>query len=304
MIVLWGIAEERPMAAVRAVLADRRAPMFVLDQRGVLELSLELTVGAELEGRVIGPGSSIALGDVTAVYLRPYDPTAIPAIGRGDPAGHPRQHAIALHHAFRVWTELTDALVVNRLVAMGSNGSKPYQLALVRDLGFAVPETLVTTDPGAAREFLGVHDDAIYKSVSDVRSVVARVTPEQRARLEAITGCPTQFQSYVPGTDVRVHVVGERVFACEITSDAVDYRYPGEREVERRLVTLPDDISARCVAGAKGMGLSLAGIDLRRTPAGEWFCFEVNPSPAFSYFDLDGAVARATAELLLSGGAS
>jgi glutathione synthase/RimK-type ligase-like ATP-grasp enzyme len=304
MIILWGIAEERPMAAVRAALADERAPIFVIDQRSIMELSLELTVGAEVTGRVIGSGGSIDLGAVTSVYARPYDPTMIPAIARSGAGSHARAHAITLHQAFRAWTELTDALVLNRIAAMASNSSKPYQLAMVRSLGFSVPPTLVTTDPEAARVFLDDHGDCIYKSISDVRSVVSRVTPEHRARLDAITGCPTQFQAYVPGTDIRVHVVGDRVFPCEVSSDAVDYRYPGERKVTRRPTTLPDDIAQRCVTGAHGMGLPLAGIDLRLTPDGEWYCFEVNPSPAFSFFDLDGGIARAVATLLRTGGPS
>jgi D-alanine-D-alanine ligase-like ATP-grasp enzyme len=42
----------------------------------------------------------------------------------------------------------------------------------------------------------------------------------------------------------------------------------------------------------------VAGIDLRRTPSGEWYCFEVNPSPAYSWFDLDGRIATAIARFL------
>jgi len=36
---------------------------------------------------------------------------------------------------------------------------------------------------------------------------------------------------------------------------------------------------------AASLDLVVAGIDLRRTPDGEWYCFEVNPSPAFSYYE-------------------
>jgi glutathione synthase/RimK-type ligase-like ATP-grasp enzyme len=32
-------------------------------------------------------------------------------------------------------------------------------------------------------------------------------------------------------------------------------------------------------------GLAFAGIDLKITPAGEIFCFEVNPSPDFSFYE-------------------
>jgi D-alanine-D-alanine ligase-like ATP-grasp enzyme len=28
----------------------------------------------------------------------------------------------------------------------------------------------------------------------------------------------------------------------------------------------------------------VTGIDFRRDPEGRWYCFEVNPSPAFSYY--------------------
>jgi glutathione synthase/RimK-type ligase-like ATP-grasp enzyme len=36
---------------------------------------------------------------------------------------------------------------------------------------------------------------------------------------------------------------------------------------------------------AQRLELPLAGIDLRRTPDGRHVCFEVNPSPAFSFYE-------------------
>lgn len=47
----------------------------------------------------------------------------------------------------------------------------------------------------------------------------------------------------------------------------------------------PGDTQEKCVALTRGLGLAFAGIDLKVTPAGEIFCFEVNPSPAFSFFE-------------------
>lgn len=67
---------------------------------------------------------------------------------------------------------------------------------------------------------------------------------------------------------------------------------------------LPDPWPQRCQALAADMGLLLAGIDLRRTPDGEWYCFEVNPSPAFSYYDRFGqGITGAVARLLTGTGA-
>jgi D-alanine-D-alanine ligase-like ATP-grasp enzyme len=47
--------------------------------------------------------------------------------------------------------------------------------------------------------------------------------------------------------------------------------------------------------------LVLSGIDLIVTPRGEYYCLEVNPNPAFSYFDLsdEKTIARHVAEILL-----
>jgi hypothetical protein len=32
-------------------------------------------------------------------------------------------------------------------------------------------------------------------------------------------------RQHIPGTDHRIHVVGDEVFACEVRSEADDYRY-------------------------------------------------------------------------------
>jgi glutathione synthase/RimK-type ligase-like ATP-grasp enzyme len=172
----------------------------------------------------------------------------------------------------------------------------------IRRAGFSVPDTLVTTDPGAAADFCDKHGDVIYKSVSGVRSVVSRVTPERRAALPAVSACPTQFQRYVPGVDYRVHVVDGDLFVCELSSGADDYRYAERqgKELRRREAVVPSDCAARCLSLASNLGLRVAGIDLRRTPEGEWFCFEVNPSPGFNFFDIDGRIAKRLAKFLAS----
>jgi glutathione synthase/RimK-type ligase-like ATP-grasp enzyme len=302
VILLWGVPGDRPLAAVRRALAAAGRQVHLFDQRRVLDHSIELSVSDRATGRLVGPGATIDLGRVAAVYVRAYDPLDVPAL-HGVRAGTPSwRHAIDVHEALRAWAEVTEARVIHPTSAMASNGSKPYQVRLLRAAGFAAPATLVTSDPGAAREFVARHRDVVYKSASGVRSIVNTVDRDHLERLDSIAGCPTQFQAYVPGVDVRVHVVGDRVFACEIASAATDYRYPGEAEVDLRPVDLPDDVAGRCRAVTHRLGLRVSGIDLRRPPGGDWHAFEVNPSPAFSFYDLGGAIADAIADLLASGG--
>ena len=106
------------------------------------------------------------------------------------------------------------------------------------------------------------------------------------ADLDRIRVLPTQFQRLLSGTNVRVHVVGEDVHACAIETETIDYRYAeGRTSGSMTVTTLPEEISRRCVALSKALDLPLAGVDLMQEPDGQWWCFEVNPSPAYSAFE-------------------
>jgi len=190
------------------------------------------------------------------------------------------------------FADIAPGRVLNRPADAGSNHSKPYQAQAIRAAGFDIPDTLITNDPQAAREFIehawSEGGGAIYKSVSGVRSIVRRVEATDLARLDRIRWCPTQFQRHVAGTDIRVHVVGETALAAKIVSDATDYRYAArDTGVEPEIVACELDarVRARCVELAARLRLPLAGIDLRRTPDERYVCFEVNPSPAFSFYE-------------------
>ena len=192
---------------------------------------------------------------------------------------------------------------VNPIQSMGPNSSKPFQLEAIRSAGFQVPATLVTTDVADVEEFWAEHHSVIYKSVSSIRSHVTMLKPVDSQRLKSVEWCPTQFQQYIPGKDVRVHVVVDELFATEVVSDAVDYRYAEAENVAEpvlREVNLPHEVANRCIEMSRKMALPFAGVDLRVTPDGQWFCFEVNPSPGFSYYEsaTGQPIAAAVARLL------
>jgi glutathione synthase/RimK-type ligase-like ATP-grasp enzyme len=235
---------------------------------------------------------SLADPKLRALYARPFSTERL-ATCRAD-----LRRAQLVDAGLWTWAELTSATVITRASTMASNQSKPYQSLAIRRAGFGVPETLATTSPSAARAFWKRHRQVIYKSLSGVRSRVTRLGPEHAARLDDIVWCPTQFQVYVPGREHRVHVVGERLFACEIVSDADDYRY-AQTPVELRSCTLPVDVGERCRRLAADLDLTVAGIDLRLAPDGTWYCFEVNPAPGFPFYEqASGPIGQAIAELL------
>jgi hypothetical protein len=303
MILLYGPAEDEPLAEVRAALSRLGAPAFFVDQHELLQTSIQLSVGSRVTGVVRVGRRRIDLENVDAAYLRMYDPRELPNIAAAGENRSAWNHAHRVHEAFECWADVTPARVVNRPSAKRWCDSKPFQSRLIRSVGFDYPETLVTTDPEAALRFWEKHGKVIYKSLSSTRSVVARLTPSHRKRLADLRWCPTQFQQYVPGTEYRVHVIGRSIFAGEIVSEAVDYRYAKKEGLFAgiRDVILPAEIKDRCRLLASERNLFAAGIDLRRTPSGRWYCFEINPSPAFTCFEDEEkhSMADAMAGLLL-----
>jgi RimK-like ATP-grasp domain len=303
LTLLWGPAADGALARVRAELEALGAPYRLLDQADVLDTHVSLAPAGGLRW----PGGEVDLADVAAVYVRCHDTRRVPRVAAAGPGSAEWAHATAVEDTLMCWLELTGAYVVNPPSAMAGNGSKPWQLGRIEAAGFAVPETLVTTAPDAAARFWARHGEVVYKSVSGVRSRVARLRAEDAARLADVAACPTQFQRHVPGTDVRVHVVGRQVFATEVACDADDYRYAHEQGHDTPAlapVVLPREVEARCRRLATVLHLPVAGIDLRRTPGGEWFCFEANPSPAFTYYEraTGQPIARAIASLLAAAG--
>lgn len=287
MILFCGIASEPPVALAIAAAVRRGFEHLVFHQRQAqhCEIAVDHEDG-RLTGRLWANEREWPLEKFTGVYSRLIETDALPEnrqTRQADPLRIAR--SVFLQQALSDWMEVAECRVVNRAAAMSSNVSKPYQAQLISRF-FPTPPTLVTNNPGEAREFIRVHKRVIYKSVSSIRSIVREWSTADEQNLDKIKALPTQFQSFVPGTNIRVHVVGRNVFATEIGSAAVDYRYAQRDgfEVEMRPIKLPPDVAEKCRELAGHLRLPFCGIDLKLTEQNAYYCFEVNPSPAYSYY--------------------
>lgn len=285
--------------AIRA--AERRGVAFrVFNPRRAADCDVTLEAGPGAGPAIFVGGEAIELDRCSGIYARTVEPATLPewkhAAARGDRGQQEQIETVCA--LFDQALDYSAALVVNRPAAMASNFSKPAQLRSIAAQSLLVPPTLVTNDPDAVRAFRNEHKRIIYKSTSAVRSIVAEWTEAAGPSLERIRALPVQFQALIPGTDVRVHVIGERVEATRIVSNGTDYRYDSTTRMEP--IILPDDVARSCAGLAKSLELALAGIDLRLTPEGRIYCFEVNPSPAYSYFEEHGGqpIAAALVDLL------
>lgn len=302
-VLVWGSPSDPPVALVLEALSVRGADIALIDPD---DHSAALTArfdGSRLDGGITIGRRTICLDRLSGAYLRPFG-----LAGSGDSSID--RDALTFHDALVDLTEALalsdDGAILNPMSAMSSNMSKPYQAQIIVAEGFSTPTTIVTDDVEELRTFLLRFPDAIFKSASGVRSIVSPVVVDDAAALERLKWCPVQFQERVAGYEVRVHVVGDRTLAARVRSDALDYRYALAqvgRNAELEVFDLPSDVAERCVRLAGRLRLPLAGIDLKFCDDGRVVCFEANPSPGFSYFELSTGlpIAAAIADRLMSG---
>jgi glutathione synthase/RimK-type ligase-like ATP-grasp enzyme len=307
VILVCGGLADKVTELVCARLADCGYPYRLLDF-GTYPAGFQI----KWHWQQSGPSGYIAasdwkldLNELTSVYIR-----YLGAEGRAEPPSIAPEARPAIFNecdsGLMVLLEDLSCPVVNRLGGGFSNNSKAYQALLVRQCGLLTPPTLVTNDPEAAHRFYERwNGEVIYKSLSGIRSIVRRLKTEQLARLSLLAHGPAQFQAFIPGENVRVHTVGDQVFATRVYSEAVDYRYAGSEGHELRMepFQLPQQVAESCLLLARKLDLLLTGIDLKETPDGQYYCFEVNPSPGFLYYERHSRqpISLALANLLHKG---
>lgn len=309
MVLICGIPSESPLEMVITHLQKMRIPTIIFNQRNFADAAIEYTIDKDgIKGWLYYEDAAYRLEEIRAVYYRLMDYRQLPELKNVASGSAELESCARLHSLLDEWLEATDARVVNRHKAMASNNSKPYQLQLIEEAGFKVPATIVTTDADAVRQFRKTYKRIIFKSISGQRSIVKEYSTDDEQRLPLLKWCPAQFQQYIDGDNLRVHVIGQRLFATHITAKAIDYRYAfketGE-EAELTPITLSKKLEKNCLMLAQKLKLPFAGIDLKIASSGEVYCFEVNPSPGYSYFEANSGqpIARALAEYLAYGDA-
>ena len=158
LILLWGLPEDRPMAWIKRELDQLGAPAWLINQRDILSTTAHLSVADGIvTGSVRVRGEELDLAQVGAAYPRPHESARLPRLAALAPGSAELRHTAGVDEALYTWLEVTSAYVVNRPAAGATNASKPFQLSRIRQYGFRVPETLVSTDARRVREFTKRH---------------------------------------------------------------------------------------------------------------------------------------------------
>jgi glutathione synthase/RimK-type ligase-like ATP-grasp enzyme len=172
---------------------------------------------------------------------------------------------------------------------------KPYQLLTAARCGFRVPESIVTNDVGAIRDtyesgfVVKSLDTVLLREGQDCLFAYTTVIDGSEAALTDanVAAAPLLAQEFLSAkTDIRVTVVGNKVFAVKILCKGEgvegDWRLFPKESLTYEDVKLSPDIVTACRLLLRTLGLAFGAIDLIETAAGTYF-IEVNPTGEWAW---------------------
>jgi glutathione synthase/RimK-type ligase-like ATP-grasp enzyme len=213
--------------------------------------------------------------------------------------------------AFQGLYQSMEAFWINKPIRDLTASHKPWQLKMAQECSLEIPDTLMTTDPDAARAFWKKYPgEVVYKqfvALPDAWRETRRLSTEDQKFAESIRLAPVIFQQHVPGTcDLRVTMVGEQIFAASTDVSQSDYPQDVRFNYDARYVShkLPAQVEDGLRRLMSAMDLQYGAIDLRRTPDGRYVFLEINPAGQFLYVERSTGqpIAAAIAALLVRGG--
>jgi ATP-grasp ribosomal peptide maturase len=305
--------DDDPTADVVLQELNRRGTPFARCDPGNFPMALTLTAGmsarkASWSGSLIGGPRAVDLGSIRAIYYRrPSDfrsPSGLTA------SEQEFVTAQARHGLPGVLTGLSGVTWLNHPAAMADARVKPYQLAVAAGCGLRIPATLITNDPTAVRNFAAdVGERIVTKSlatmvtIDDEQGSGVLFTVEVAEKFWDDPGIATTahlFQEFVEGTDVRLTVVGDQLFAAEIhpagSDGPLDIRAHHEN-VSYQLVDVPIGVRTAVLGLMDRLDLTFAALDFR--VGSDWVFLEANPNGQWAFIPpLRDPIARALADIL------
>ncbi|MCP4379803.1 MAG: RimK-like protein [bacterium] len=284
-VLILGDRDDEHAAHVQARLADTGHNATILDTAeypSALALSYSpQTNSARIE---FPDGQTLDWSDIYSIYWRQFNGVGSSILPDSGQASIAENDSRSLVESMLL---SLDGKWVNSYRAWRLHQVKPAQLARVCSLHLDpvvnIPRTLLTNSPGEFRDFATAAGPCIFKPVQG--GAHTRILSDEYLsddHLDNLQHAPVTVQQYVEGTDIRVFIAGQKVMACSMVTDALDFREDPNVKINPH--TLSPDLTDACIRIAGALDLVWTGIDLRLTEKGEYFFFEANPSPMFLGF--------------------
>lgn len=189
-----------------------------------------------------------------------------------------------------------DARWINHPAATYAAETKALQLSAASEVGFDVPETVMSNDPVAFTD-LKPGTRVAFKSIDTLllREGDAQLfgyttlLEIERVAVDDLRLSPATVQAPLePKIDLRVTVVGDKIWCAEVRKAGGriegDWRLTPKDELTYPDHILPPETERRCRALVARLGLVFGAIDLALTKGRYWF-IEINPTGEWGWLD-------------------
>lgn len=265
-------------------------------------------------------GLSVKGSEITSVWeRRPELPSEVFIKSSEEIDKHNLDEALGFLSFLRYY--IKDIPSIGSIVFDRVASSKMLQIRTAQRAGFIVPASCFSNRKADVLRLAERHEELVVKPINsngvwndgDDEEYVFYAQKVPSASLQdvpdkAFMQTVSFVQEYVPKAyELRVTVVGCKVFACKIDSQSqddntgkTDWRQGYDYGLKFEACHLPQDIADKCRLYLKLMRLNFGAFDFIVTPTGEYVFLECNPNGQWLWIELETGlkISEALADFL------
>lgn len=205
--------------------------------------------------------------------------------------------------SYQILTESLKAEWINKPEANLNASNRLVQLAAAREVGLNIPMTLITNDPIAAAEFSEYNDGQIVLKAVHHHSVeienklysmyTRSLTKDDLSNLNDLIYAPCILQERLSKKlEMRVTVVGEKIFAAELDTRAIpncqdDLHRCAISEIPKKAVKLSNTVEEACLKIMSTLDLKFGAFDFVLDEKDQLYFLEINPTGDWYWIEHD-----------------
>lgn len=176
--------------------------------------------------------------------------------------------------------------------------NKLHQLKIASDLGFKIPNTLVTNSKENLKKFyIENSKNVIIKPLSqskinndnETEFIFTNVLKEEHInQIDKYDLTPCIYQERIEKLiELRVTVIGQNVFSAGVNSQTLETTKTDWRKekLEFFIEDIPTEIKEKCILLVKNLNLKFGAIDLIKDKNGNYIFLEINPNGQWAWIE-------------------
>jgi len=294
---------------------NKQAFLFMTDTLGTRDSSISLSFKNGIYSYELSNSQgTIQSQEIDSVWYRRPNVFRIPIQGSAQRKEIEEEMKACLDD---LWLTTKKALWINPVDKLMTARARAHQLFLANQIGFNVPESVMTNNPDVVASFYYSHNghivyinlDAEYLNYESSGYVIpaAKITEHLLSYTDMLRLSPSLFQEEIDlKCEIKVIIIGRTVIAIQMEPKRkdipTDWRQINIRnDISYTPIVLPGEVRSKCLKLTRTLGLVYASIDLCIDNAGKVYFSAINPNGPWYWLEyMTGVtIARNIARLLV-----